>query len=167
MRFLSEILPHLFVVYEAKSLGYLLYRYGCPAMVKMDFRHCMVISSFDVTVRAMMGEQPWNRSYPASTRANPRAPAEGEEVWSVVCAHDPGPRLQRVSAKPSLQHTAGTHRDKSKINLQSKSHLDRHEKQRETPSILYKMVYSTLIKGQKCSNNAVFPVAKPQLVLEV
>lgn len=103
---------------------------------------------------------------PTSPRAAPRVSAEGAEMQSIGRAPHPGPHLQRVSAESSLLHTAVIHQDKSKIKLQSKSHLDHHEKQRKTPILPYNILNSTLFKAQKCRNNTVSPAAQPQLVLE-
>lgn len=88
------------------------------------------------------------------------------KVQTIGYTSYPGPHLQHIPAESCLQHTAGTHCNKSKINLQSKSPLDHHEKQRKTPNLLYKILNSTLFKPQNGSNNTVFPLAKPQLVFE-
>lgn len=107
MRFCLEILRHLLVDHEAKSLCYLLYQYGYPAMVKMDFCCCMA-TSLGVMVRIMMKEQPWHRPSPVSARADRKAPAEGAEVQSIGCAPILAHTSSVFSAESSLQHSAGT-----------------------------------------------------------
>lgn len=159
VRFCLRSFPTCLLLMKQRARVNLLYRCGYPAMVKVDSCGFVANSSLGEMAGVVMGAQPL-QCPPGLT------PRHQLKVQSIGCTSHPGPHLQHIPAESCLQHTAGTHCNKSKINLQSKSHLDHHEKQRKTPNLLYKILNSTLFKPQNSSNNTVFPLAKPQLVFE-